>query len=164
MEPRGVGEVAVGHAKLLSLGVHQRGKAFLRSAHLLRHRTGRIAPGGEEHAVHQVQELVDLALLHADLGVGAGELHRVGRDGHEIVHLPLLQGHQGGENLGDAGGVRPLVSVLFETVQAHGGGVARGQDHIFLGKLRQVRLVHGETYRQQNDKRRHRGKQGRETA
>ena len=136
MEPRGVGEVAVGHAQLPGLFVHELREAFLRSAHMLGYCLGGVAARGEQHPVHQVQEPIDLALLHADLGVGAGQLHRVGRDGHEILHIPLLQGHQGGKHLGDAGGVGPLVRILFKAVQAHGGIVARGQDHVLFGQFR----------------------------
>ena len=60
----------------------------------------------------------------------------MGGDGDEILHVALLQGYQGGEHLGDAGGVGLLVRVLFEAVQAGGGVVPVGQDHVAFGELR----------------------------
>ena len=70
---------------LLGFLVHQLREAAFRAAHLLRHGLGRVAARGEEHTVHQIQQPIHLALLHADLGVGAGELHGVGGDGDEIL-------------------------------------------------------------------------------
>ena len=72
VEARGVGEMAVGHAQLLGFLVHQLREAAFRAAHLLRHGLSSVTARGEEHAVHQVQQPIHLALLHADLGVGAG--------------------------------------------------------------------------------------------
>ena len=136
VEAVGVGEMGVLHAKLLSPGVHPGHKLRLRPAHGLGQNVAGVVAGGQQVAVEQAEHRQLLPRLDFGGGAVPGQVHRLGGGGDDGVQADLarvhrVQHHQGGHNLGDGGGIAPLVGVkivehLPVVAVHHDGGLGVG--------------------------------------
>ncbi len=80
---------------------------------VLRHRIAHLIGGADQDGVQALLHGQFLPHVHGDVAAVPGRVEDsiVGKC-HDLIHLAALRGNQGGEDLGGAGGVFPLVDIF----------------------------------------------------
>ena len=147
----GTGKVRAGAAQLLGTGVHLLDEIQHAAAHIVGNDTGGVVGADDEHGVQQVDAAHRLADAQAHGGaVGVLDVPELlgqrGGHGHFTVQiLAAFQQQQGRHELGQAGNILLLVSILVQdglagvgVEQVHRLGLAGGLDgHGIYRKARQ---------------------------